>query len=138
MAEAVSIDGARQLARSLKAVNAELPKQLRRELNTVADLVVTGAKARVPARSGAARRSIRPASLPSAVRISGGGARAPYYPWLDFGGRVGRGKSVKRPFLKSGRYVYPAFFRERARVVDAIGDAVVRTVESAGLDVTNG
>jgi hypothetical protein len=68
-------------------------------------------------------------------RVSGGGNKAPYYPWLDFGGRVGKNKSIRRPFLKDGRYIYAAFFRGRDRYADVLQDALVKVAEQAGIEV---
>lgn len=99
------------------------------------------------------------------VEISEGGEAAPHVPWLDFGGTVGRGRrttarvtltgtgdgrvrvqrrtvgskgtgSVKRPFLKDGRYLYPAYYDRYDEMVEATLEAVHRATVSAGLEVT--
>jgi hypothetical protein len=67
----------------------------------------------VPRRTGRAGGTIKAASTRTEARVSEGGARAPYMPWLDFGGRVGRKNSVKRPFLKEGRYIWKSFGAHR-------------------------
>ena len=70
--------------------------------------------------------------------MSGGGNKAPYYPWLDFGGSVGRRRSVRRPFLDKGRYIYAAYFRARdsGRFEDALSAGLVKVAKDAGLEVT--
>ncbi|WP_307962251.1 hypothetical protein [Salinispora arenicola] len=55
-------------------------------MNDAAQVVVDWARPRVSRRSGRAARSLRVASTGKAVRVRAGGARVPYYPWLDFGG----------------------------------------------------
>lgn len=90
-------------------MDRDLPKALRIAMNAGAQLVVDVAKPRVPQRSGAAAASIRVVSTRTEARVRAGGARVPYYPWLDFGGAVGKGKKTKRAFFKSGRYLWAAF-----------------------------
>jgi hypothetical protein len=59
----------------------------------------------------------------------------PYYPWLDFGGRVGRSRSVVRPYLKQGRYIYRAYFANRDRFAQLLEDTLVDVARQAGLEV---
>lgn len=53
--------------------------------------------------SGRARDSIN-----SRGPIISAGSGIPYYNFADFGGRVGIRKSVKRQFIKGGRWLFPA------------------------------
>jgi hypothetical protein len=137
MADPIKIDGLAEFTRNLKKLDSELPKAVRVALNQAANLVVGAAKPSVPARSGRAARTIRAASTRTAVRITAGGPRAPYYPWLDFGGRVGRKKSIKRPFLKDGRYLYAAYYAEKSsgRFQDVMSAALLDVATRAGLVV---
>jgi len=137
MAEAIRIDGLAEFSRNLRKLDSDLPKALRVALNDAANVVVDYARPRVPSRSGRAQRSIRARSTRTAARVTSGGARAPYFPWLDFGGRVGRHKSVRRAFLKEGRYLYAAYFAKRSsgefqRVMTA---ALLDVVRQAGIEV---
>lgn len=138
MSDAIRIDGLREFNRSLKKLDSDLPKAVRIALNKAADLVIDEARPHVPTRTGRAARSMRGQSTRTAVRVSAGGNRAPYYAWLDFGGRVGRNKSVRRPFTPDGRYLYPAYFRLRdsGKFVDVMSAALVDVAEAAGLDVS--
>jgi hypothetical protein len=111
--DAITVEGLAEFSRNLRKLDSELPKALRLALNEAADLVVNEARPGIPSRTGRARRSVRKASTRTAVRVRGGGNRAAYYPWLDFGGRVGKGRSVSRPFLTEGRYIYAGYFRLR-------------------------
>jgi hypothetical protein len=64
-----------------------------------------------------------------------GGKKAPYMPWLDFGGKTGIHKSVHRPFYKEGRYLYPTLGRIRPDIEKALGSALVAVARDAGLEV---
>jgi hypothetical protein len=137
MVQVLKVDGLAQFVRNLKKLDADLPKVLRKSFNTAADVLVAEIRPLVPQRSGSARASVRSASTQTAARVTGGGNKAPYYPWLDFGGKVGRNKSVKRPWYPDGRYIYGGYFRDadvgkfEAIMVDALLDAA----QAAGIEV---
>lgn len=137
MSEAIKVDGLAEFNRNLRKLRSDLPKALRVALNEAADVVVDEARPGIPTRSGRARRSVRKASTRTEVRVRGGGNRAPYYPWLDFGGRVGRGRSVVRPFKKEGRYIYDAYFRKRdsGEFQEVLSKALLGVAASAGVEV---
>lgn len=60
--------------------------------------------------------------------------QVPYQGFIEFGGRVGRNKSVVRPFVRKGRYLFPAAERERALIVADLEDAIGDLIRRAGLD----
>jgi hypothetical protein len=134
---AIRIDGLAQFQRNLRKLDTDLPKAMRAALNQAAEVVAADARSRVPRRSGRAAASIRVASTQTAARIRAGSNRAPYYPWLDFGGRVGRKKSVKRPFLKQGRYLYAAYFdkRQSGEFERVLTEALLDVARKAGVEV---
>jgi len=109
----LGIEGLDEFRKNLKKIDSDLPKVLRLALNEAANVVVDEAKPRIPTLTGKARASVKAKSSQREVRIQGGGRRAPYYPWLDFGGRVGRNDSVVRPFYSEGRYIYDAYYQKR-------------------------
>lgn len=131
----IPVEGLRALARQLRAVSSDLPKAMRLAANEAADVVVQEARRRIPKRSGKAAASIRAKSTRTAARISSGGRRAPYVPWLDYGGKVGRNNTASRPFISDGRYVYPSFGDKRNEVEQTYAKAIARIVADAGLDV---
>lgn len=141
MADTVQVRGLRELQRGLKQIDAELAKELRKGLNEVAEIVAGAARPLVPSRSGRARSSIKVGSSQRAAQIKVGGTKAGYFPWLDFGGSTGKGHihgkafsgSVRRPFIKEGRYIYPTLARKRDEVEEKLFDVIGRLVESAGL-----
>jgi hypothetical protein len=133
--EPVRIEGIRELQRALKQMDGESQKRLRTVFNTAADIVAQGAARKVPRKSGAARASIRVGSSQREARVKAGNARkAPYYPWLDFGGAVGKGRSVKRPFAKSGRYIYPTFTENRDEIMSTLHDELIAMLKGVGWD----
>lgn len=136
MAEAIKIDGLAEFSRNLKRLDAELPKALRVAMNEAADIVVQAARAKVPRRTGRAARSIRPQSTRTLVRVAAGGKRVPYYPWLDFGGRVGRAPSTRRTFYSDGRFIYPAYYANRDRFTKVLEQALVEVARQSGVEVT--
>ena len=62
----------------------------------------------------------------------------PYYPWLDFGGKVGPKRSVERPFRREGRYIYPGFGEQRDEIHRALVNSLINVADSAGIEVSNG
>jgi hypothetical protein len=138
VAEVIKIEGLREFRAGLKRMDKDLPKGIRLALNSVVDIVVDDARPRVPRVTGKAANSLKSQSTQSAARIKAGGSRAPYFPWLDFGGRTGRNKSVDRPFYKKGRYVWLSFADKRTEVTHALDGALADVARGAGLDVTRG
>lgn len=138
MAEAIRIEGLKEFRAGLKRMDKDLPKGIRLALNSVVDIVVDDARPRIPRRSGRAANSLKSQSTQNKARIKAGGSRAPYFPWLDFGGRTGPGRSVVRPFFKKGRYVWLSFADKRVEVTKALDGALADVARGAGLDVTRG
>jgi hypothetical protein len=133
--EQVRVSGLREFNRALKRLDSNLPKAVRLALNEATDVIIDKALPKVPSRSGRARASLKARSTRTSARVSGGSARAPYYPWLDFGGQVGRNKSVRRAFLKEGRYLYRTYFDHQDEFVDAMQRALVGVARQAGVVV---
>lgn len=134
MADEIRIKGLKEFKTKLRALDKNAPKQLRVAGNAAAGIVVDTSKPTVPVLKGSARASIRAASTQSAARVRGGGARVPYFGWLEFGGRVGRNFAVKRPRIKEGRYIWPGYIRRREAVRNELADALERAARSAGLE----
>lgn len=135
MIDPIKIDGLAAFTRNLRRLDADLPKTLRVAMNDAAQVVVDWARPRVPRRSGRAARSLRVASTGRAVRVRAGGARVPYYPWLDFGGRVGRSRSIRRPFRREGRYLWAGYSSNRDEVRRVTERALLDAARSAGVEV---
>lgn len=134
----IKVEGLSRFSRDLRKLDNDAPKQLRLIGNKAAEVVAAEARRRAPMRTGRARKSIKASSTRTLSRVRGGGPRVPYYPWLDFGGRVGRRRSVRRQFITSGRYLYPAYSRRRAYVQAQITIAMVNLAEQQGWTVARG
>ena len=136
MTEPIQVEGLAQFARALRRVDGEAPKQLRLAHNEAANIVVDAARPMMPRVSGRAQASVKAKSTRTATRVSAGSSRAPYVPWLDYGGE-GRiaGRPPKRDFKKGGRYVYPAFHANRSKVEDVLERGLLKVVRDAGLEV---
>jgi hypothetical protein len=133
----LTVDGLVEFSRALHGLERSLPRALRLALNTSADVVIGRAQPRVPTLTGRAARSMHARSTRTKVRVTAGGDRAPYYPWLDFGGRVGHHGTALRAFLKEGRFLYPAYFElRRSGEFDKVLERELRKVAvQAGLAV---
>ncbi len=133
----IEFDGMRELRRSLKGISKEAIKQLRLVQNEAAMIIVRDAKPRVPlgpGDGGHAKDSLKAASTQGATRISAGGNKFPYYPWLDFGGKVGKNRSVSRPFLTEGRYIWASYSDKRKEVLAELEKGLSELISSVGLE----
>lgn len=132
--EPIRIDGLAQFVRSLKNADADLPKMVRLVNNAAVQIVVDDAQPKIPVKTGRARKSIKASSTRGQARIKAGSRQAPYYPWLDFGGRVGRRHSVLRPFRKSGRYLWKSFADNREEIERELVKGLEQLARDAGLE----
>ncbi len=135
MEQKIQVIGLSQVNRGLRAIDAEAPKQLRLALNEAAELLITKARPEIPAISGAARSTLKARSTRTSARIAVGGKKAPYFPWLDFGGqgRV-KGRPAPRPFIAEGRYIYPTLRAVRPEIEQALQDAISAVISGVGLE----
>lgn len=129
----VKIEGLRDLTRAIKALDPELAKGIKAVLNDAAQIVVNTAQPRIPAVTGAARASVVVKSTARESRVRVGGPKAPYYPWLDYGGKTGRNKTAVRKFERHGRYLYPAYGDRMGDVQKLLEKRLNLIVMSAGL-----
>lgn len=131
----IGVTGLAQFNRALRKLDKEAPKALRVALNGAADLLIDRTRPQIPRRTGAAAASLKAKSTRTSARVAVGGRKAPYYPWLDFGGRTGRKRSVQRPFYKEGRYLFPTLKKIRPEIMDHLQSALTDVARGAGLEV---
>lgn len=133
----IQITGLREFQASLKAMDSALPKTLRLVLNSAGQLIVDYDRAHMPRRSGRAVSSVKARSTQRLAQIAVGGSKAPYAPWLDFGGegRV-KGRPGNRPYLKEGRYTYVGLRVHRDEISQKMSDGLDQLARDAGLEVT--
>jgi len=135
VADPIKITGLNQFVRDLKKIDNDLPKAVRRAFNAATGIIVDYARPRVPRRTGRAAATIKPRSTQTAARVVEGGRRAPYMPWLDFGGKAGPGRGVRRPWIADGRFLYPALIFRSGELHQALVDALLGVVAEAGIEV---
>lgn len=137
MTDPIRIVGLTAFRRSLQQLDRDTPKLLRIAFNGVADVVIEKAVPKVPRRTGAAQAALKARSTQLFARVAGGGRKAPYYPWLDFGGKVGRNKRTVRPFYTDGRYLYKTYYelRDAGKLQDIMQQALLDIVRQSGLSV---
>ena len=131
----VEVTGLAEFNRGLRKLDSEAPKQLRLALNEAAELLITRVRPQIPKRTGTAAGSLKTKSTRTSARIAVGGRKAPYYPWLDFGGKTGPGKSVERKFYTEGRYIYPTLAKVGPEIAEKLGSTIRAVARDAGLDV---
>lgn len=138
--EAVKVRGLRELSSAFRKMDVELPKALKGEFLGVAQGIAGKVQQRMPHISGRAQGSVKARASVRGASIAAGGRAAPYYQFLDFGGSTGRGHkpgaagsgSIKRRFVKGGRYIYPALAEHRDDIEKAVDEAVEKVARSAG------
>lgn len=136
--EAIRVEGLAEFRRSLKALDASLPKMLRLAQNEAGELIRDKTLPWIPRRSGKTAASVKLRSTQTKAIVVGGGNRVPWYPWLDFGGRAGRNKSVERRRVPSGRYTWRTLGKHRDEVAQALDSSLRKVAREAGLEVTDG
>lgn len=120
----VTVTGLRDLGKMLKELDSEAKQLMADTLKGIAEGVAADVRSRVPHRTGRLASSYKARGSATGAAIAFGGSKAPYAPWIDFGGKVGRGKSVSRPFVQGGRYLYPAIGDNMEDVVDLVAAAI--------------
>lgn len=137
----IHVDGLKEFVRDLKKLDADLPKMARLAGNEAAQRVVDYAKPLIPRGPGAGghvRNTLRTRSTRTAARVSAGNRKMPYYGWLDFGGRVGKGRSVRRPFMQEGRYIWAQYAEHSDEVYAIYVRELLTVARAAGIDMENG
>lgn len=136
MAE-IKITGLDEFTRAVDRLAADMPNVSETAALDAAELVADYARPRVPRRSGRAARTVHAVVAGEGrAEVQGGGSAAPYYPWLDFGGAVGRHGSVRRPYRPQGRYIFAGYEARQAAIEEAQSAALVDAAGRAGLGVS--
>lgn len=136
----VEVKGVRELNKALRQVDSDLPKEMKVGFIRIAQRMVGFIQPRVPSLTGAAASSVEAKSTQRGASIRGGGSSAPYYPWLDFGGSVGRGHkpgagggAIRRPIIKTGRYIYPTIGQHEPDIRQEVDQMMDGLQSKAGL-----
>lgn len=131
----VEITGLKEFNKGLRAMDTGLPKATRLALNDAVAIVIGFARSRIPRRTGRAAASLTARSTRTSARVAAGGRKAPYYPWLDFGGKT-PGHHASRPYYREGRYLYPALRIKRDEFTAAMERGILAVAQDAGIEVS--
>jgi len=132
----IGVHGLDEFRTGVDRLAADMPDVLETAALSAADLVAGYARPRVPRRSGRAARTLRAmVTRPGRAEVTAGGSAAPYFGWLDFGGRVGRGNGVRRPYRKTGRYIFAGLDARESAIEEAQQTALTDAATSARLGV---
>jgi hypothetical protein len=134
VAAKITLKGIKEFQKQLRAMDADLPKELRLVLNDASELVLSYARPRFPTLTGRAVGSLKAASSQREARISLGGRRAPYAPGLDFGG--GPNRPQFPPYTPGGRYVYKGLEVNRDEITQRMEQGLYDLARGAGLEMT--
>jgi hypothetical protein len=150
------VEGLKEVQSALRQLPAGVRKELQGGLRQVGEVVTSAARPEIAVRSGRLVGSLKAVATARHLRVQLGTAtRVPYAGWWEFGGtivhhgqnhshgggaagktRVATGGAVRsfgkhlihRPFVRSGRTIYPAYLRTRpgieTRMHKVIDDAV--------------
>ncbi len=130
----VKVEGLDDLRRALrKAGDKVTGKALGQAGKSAADIVAQAARPKVPVKTGRAASTLRAVVANGGGAVAFGGPRAPYAGFLDYGGAVGRDRSVTRTVVKGGRYVLPTLADRRDEVVRIYEELVDDALRGAGL-----
>ncbi len=130
MKPAATLDGFSSWQADMGRFASSADEKISRMLTQAAETVADDAQGLVPrGPSGAARASLRARGAAVAM----GGSRAPYGPWLEFGGRVGIGQSVTRRFVPGGRYIWPSWTKNRTDILTALERGMADLAKESGV-----
>lgn len=134
----IAVGGLAEFGRRLDTAEQASARQMDLLVDRTAHLARDEARRRVPrGPSGAARASLRVVEGVGTAQLVGGGRRAPYYGWLDFGGFAGRSRpgrrGARRPYRRGGRYIFPALVDRWRATQDDAERALDTAMTDAGL-----
>lgn len=137
MTESITVHGLDEFRQKVSAMKAATPKKLKVVDAAAAEIIVTYARRTMPRRTGRGIGSVKSRTTAKGAVVTEGGAKAPWVPWLDFGGRGRRpGRPAARPFLKEGRYTYKGLRVRQDEITAAANAGLVALATDAGLEVT--
>ena len=160
----VEVEGLFELRRALRAFAPGSQKNLQKRFKAIAVEVAGRARGKVPVSgaktqpkrstsgwpffpSGSAAKSVRARATQTSAIVIAGGPKAPYYPWLEWGGSTGRGHeprrgggAIPRTWLGAGgmsewgRYIYPTIQDMSGEITDSVKGALADTKRETGLE----
>lgn len=130
----VEVKGLKEFNTALGRVRDELPTTAQEIALHAVTITVADAVPTIPRRSGTAARSVQGYATNEGASVQGG-HDVDYYAWLELGGRSGRNLSNVRRFVPDGRYINPAYERNKERIQRDAEDMFTQAARRAGLEV---
>jgi len=115
----VEVKGLDELARGSRRLFDRIGEQAGTEFKTVADQVAVLVRGRVPRVSGRLASSVTAEDITDGANVGMGGS-VPYAGWIEFGGTRGR------PYVSTGRYLYPTA-QDAGPLLQRAGEQAART-----------
>jgi phage gpG-like protein len=116
--DGIEVHGIPELERGSRRLFENIDQGAGSAFRSVADQVATMVRTRVPRRSGRLAASVL-ADQADEGALVGLGDGVPYAGWIEFGGTRGR------PYVPSGRYLYPTA-QDAAPLLQRAGEQVAR------------
>lgn len=131
----VEIQGVRDLQKALRQISKEAVKELSEGLAEVTQVVLNEARPLVDrGKTGNAQASMKVKKNQRGAQLAVGGTKAPYFQWLEWGGRTGINKSVSRPFIPEGRSIYPTLRKKSPLLRKMTDELMKKLIEKHGLE----
>jgi hypothetical protein len=134
-APTVGIIGLRALQRDITRLCADrgdINRAFQTAGRQAAEPIATAARAAFPHASGTLAGDVRVTASRSGAAVRVGRKNIPYAGWIEFGGTRKRPHASARPFVKTGRYLFPAAAPLAGRAAQTYADALTRALEGFG------
>jgi hypothetical protein len=132
----VNVEGLAKLNKAFKQVDVELPKKLKVKFRAISENMAAEVRGKIPHQSGNAAASVKARATTRGAQLVYAGTKAPYLPWLNFGGTTGRGHqkggggAIKRDIVKPDRYVYSTVIAR----MPSTAEAAIRAIDEVARD----
>ena len=138
--ERIEVHGANELEFKLKVLDETLDNAGEKAGHRSATIIAKSARHKMPVgpiEGGHVRDTARAEGMEAIL----GGTFFPYTGWLEFGGRVGRGRHEgagiwREKKLPHGRYLYPSYIQHRRDVDYFLDRETVEVIHKAGFETT--
>lgn len=117
----IRVAGFDELAKGSEKLFEQIGPAAGKAFDQIAQDRATVVRARVPVVSGALRASVVTESDGPMATMGIGDDGTPYAGWIEFGGtrEGGRNATADRPYVPSGRYLYPTAFAAEPDLVES-------------------
>ncbi|HSS11146.1 MAG TPA: HK97 gp10 family phage protein [Acidimicrobiales bacterium] len=130
-APTVAIEGLKALRRDLiKLGEDDMVKAFVAAGQKVAEPLAGTIRSVLPSDSGDLAGTVRAAKIRTGAALRVGSKAVPYAGWVEFGGTRSRPHFSTRPFIKDGRYIFPAARQAGPGAAQAYSDEVERIIDS--------